>query len=58
MKLFCLKVGLPKLEKIEIKYGFAGFEIKNNIVYWNFSRFEIEFELKTWDFYVLNSIEI
>jgi hypothetical protein len=34
------------LQKIEIKYGFEGFDERNNFPYRNFSRFEMEFELK------------
>jgi hypothetical protein len=34
------------LEKIQIKYGFVGNEIRNNFPYWNFSKYRIEFELK------------
>jgi hypothetical protein len=37
---------LPELEKIQIKYGFAGNRIGNNFFDWNFSRFRIELELK------------
>jgi hypothetical protein len=37
---------LPILEKLEIKYGWKKFEIRNNFTYRNFSRFEKEFELK------------
>jgi hypothetical protein len=32
--------------KLEIKYGWKDFEIRNNFPYRIFSRFEIEFELK------------
>jgi hypothetical protein len=34
------------LEKMQIKYGLVENEIRNNSPYWNFSKFEIEFELK------------
>jgi hypothetical protein len=29
------------------KYGCDGFELRNNFPYWNFSRFGMEFELKS-----------
>jgi hypothetical protein len=35
-----------KLQKIQINYGWKEFEIRNNFSYRNFSKFEIEFELK------------
>jgi hypothetical protein len=41
------------LQKFQIKYGWKELEIRNNIPYINFSRFEIEFELKSEDFYEL-----
>jgi hypothetical protein len=34
------------LEKLKIKYGWKEIEIWNNLTYRNFSRFEMEFELK------------
>jgi hypothetical protein len=34
------------LEKLKIKYGWRELEIRNNVPYRNFSRFEMEFELK------------
>jgi hypothetical protein len=34
------------LEKLQIKYLFAGKQITNNFPYWSFSKFGIEFELK------------
>jgi hypothetical protein len=37
---------LPKLEIFEIKYGAEGFKLTNNSPYWNFSIFEVKFELK------------
>jgi hypothetical protein len=37
---------LPLLQKIQIIYGWKELEIMNNFPYRNFSRFEIEFELK------------
>jgi hypothetical protein len=33
-------------EKLEIKYGWKELEIRNNFSYRNFSRIEMEFELK------------
>jgi hypothetical protein len=38
--------GIPVLENFQIKYVFARNSIRNNFPYWNFSTFEIEFELK------------
>jgi hypothetical protein len=40
------KQDLPKLEKIEIKYGFDGLDDSNNFTSINFFRFEINFKLK------------
>jgi hypothetical protein len=37
---------IPKLKNFEIKYGAEGFELRKNCLYWNFSRFETEVELK------------
>jgi hypothetical protein len=37
---------LPLLKKLEIKYGWKEIEIRKNLPYRNFSRFENEFELK------------
>jgi hypothetical protein len=37
---------LPELEKLQIKYGCEGFEVRNNFPYRNFLRFEMDFELK------------
>jgi hypothetical protein len=34
------------LQKFEIKYGSEGLDERNNFPYWNFSRFEMEFESK------------
>jgi hypothetical protein len=34
------------LRKCKIKYGWKSFEIRINFPYRNFSRFEMEFELK------------
>jgi hypothetical protein len=36
------KDGLLKLKKIQIKYDFEGFEIRNNFPYRNFYRFGIK----------------
>jgi hypothetical protein len=35
---------LPKLKKIQIKYGCEGFEVRNHFPYRNFSRFKRDFE--------------
>jgi hypothetical protein len=35
---------LPLLQKLEIKYGWKEFEIRNNLSYRNLSRFELKFE--------------
>jgi hypothetical protein len=40
------KEELVEFKKFQIKYGFKGFELRNNFPYWNFSKFEIEFEFK------------
>jgi hypothetical protein len=40
------KTCLFELEKIEIKYGYKGFEIWNIFPYCNFSIFRTSFELK------------
>jgi hypothetical protein len=37
---------LVEFKKNQIKYGFEGFELRNNFTYWNFSKFRIEFEFK------------
>jgi hypothetical protein len=43
------------LQKFQIKYGWKGVEIGNNFPYINFSRLEIEFEIKiSGIFYELN----
>jgi spore cortex formation protein SpoVR/YcgB (stage V sporulation) len=34
------------LEKIQIKYGFEYFGIRNNFTHWKFSKSMLEFELK------------
>jgi hypothetical protein len=40
------KTDSPMLQKFEIKYGWKVFEIRNNIPYSSFFRFEMKFELK------------
>jgi hypothetical protein len=40
------KVCLTKLENFQIKYGFEGFDDRNNFLYRNFLKFEMEFELQ------------
>jgi hypothetical protein len=37
---------LPELENFEIKYGFEGFEERNNFLHRNFSRFRMYFKWK------------
>jgi hypothetical protein len=44
--LFWLKSDFFKLEKFEVNYGCERFEIRNNLPFRNFSRFEMDFELK------------
>jgi hypothetical protein len=46
LELIRSKGALPDFKKIQIKYDFEGFKIRNNFPYWKFSKFEIEFELK------------
>jgi hypothetical protein len=41
--------GLPKLKQFQIKYGFEGYEIRNNFSYRKVSKFRMEFELKIRD---------
>jgi hypothetical protein len=41
-----LKQDPPGVEKFPVKYGWKELEIRNNSPYRNFSRFEMEFELK------------
>jgi hypothetical protein len=43
----------PVLQKFQIKYGWKELEIRKFFSYRNFSRFEIEFELKSKNFYEL-----
>jgi hypothetical protein len=40
------KHDLPKLKNFEIKYGFEGFDERNNSLPTNFSRFKMDFKLK------------
>jgi hypothetical protein len=40
------KKDLSELKKFEIKYGCEGFEERNNFIYRNFSRFEMDFKRK------------
>jgi hypothetical protein len=40
------KHDLPRIKKFEIKYGFEGFEERNNFIHMNFSIIEMDFELK------------
>jgi hypothetical protein len=40
------KLDLPGLENFDIKFGCEVFDERDNFPYRNFSRFEIEFELK------------
>jgi hypothetical protein len=44
-----IQKGLPEVEIFEIKYGCYGFEERNNFLHRNFSRFEMDFELKIWE---------
>jgi hypothetical protein len=37
------------LDKFKIKYGYERFEDRNNFLHRNFSRFEMDFELKIWE---------
>jgi hypothetical protein len=45
-KLIWSKGGLTRLKKFQMKYGWKGLEIRNNLPYRNFSIFKIGFELK------------
>jgi hypothetical protein len=38
------KKDLPELEKFEIKYGFEGFNERNNFIHQNFFIFEVDCE--------------
>jgi hypothetical protein len=40
-----IKKGPSQLKKFEIKYGFEGFDERNNFSYKNVLRFEVDFEL-------------
>jgi hypothetical protein len=44
--LFQSKQDLPALKIFEIKYGFDGFDVRNNVSYRNALRFEMDCELK------------
>jgi hypothetical protein len=46
LELIQSKDVLPVLENFQIKYSFEYFEIRNNFSYYDFSKFEIEVELK------------
>jgi hypothetical protein len=46
LELNQLKDELPLLQKLQIKYVFEAFEVRNNFPYWNFPKFRLEFELK------------
>jgi hypothetical protein len=37
---------LLKIEKIEIKYCFEGFDERNNFLHRNLSKFEMDFKIK------------
>jgi hypothetical protein len=41
---FLSKKDLSKVQKIEIKYGFEGFDERNNFLLRNFLKFEVDFE--------------
>jgi hypothetical protein len=41
-----IQIGLSELGKLEIKYGWKVFEIRNNFPYTDFLRFKMNFELK------------
>jgi hypothetical protein len=45
-----LKQDPPAVEKFPVKYGLKEIEIRNNSPYRNFSRFEVEVELKFREF--------
>jgi hypothetical protein len=46
LNLIKLKDGPPKLKKNQIKYIFEGNRVRNKFSYRNFSKFDLEFELK------------
>jgi hypothetical protein len=43
-KLYLIKTGHSRCQKIEIKYDFEGFEERNNFLHRDFFRFELDFE--------------
>jgi hypothetical protein len=43
------KKDLPELKIFEIKYGCEAFEEINHFLHSNFFRFEMDFELKSWE---------
>jgi hypothetical protein len=45
-KLDSIQTGLSQTQKIEIKYGCEGFDVRNIFPYWNFSIFEMGFWIK------------
>jgi hypothetical protein len=45
-ELHSIETGPSKVQNLEIKYGFEDFDERNNFIYMNFSRFEMDFELK------------
>jgi SLT domain-containing protein len=51
--LIGFKKNLPKLKKFKIKYGFKEFDERNSFPYRNFSRFEIEFEIKIREYLII-----
>jgi hypothetical protein len=44
--LIRLKDGLSELKIFQIKYGFLGNQTRNNFIYSNFSRLEMDFKIK------------
>jgi hypothetical protein len=51
------KNGFPQLKQFQIKYGVEGFEPRNYVYYWNFSKFAMYFELQFREVkMILNSI--
>jgi hypothetical protein len=51
-KVWTIQKDVPELEKIGIKYGCKFFEQANNSLHRNFFTFEMDFELKIWEFKV------
>jgi hypothetical protein len=49
-KLDAIQIGHSLAQKIEIKYVWKVFEIRNNFTYKDFLRFEMDFELKFREF--------